>query len=325
MNKETKAENKRAGFRIQTLAFWLAVVAVILLLVTIVTMIQVSTQLSSLLENANKYNTTDSTSWNLGDMKRFLESQQRGLLELQELLSHQQIYVICLILLLVIAFVIVALTIIKPIHMFEHSLVKEEELPVIGSAEMKRLAENYNTAKRNNAASKLLFQYEAEHDALTGLFNRGAFEKMKQYLRGSLEPLAVLLIDVDLFKHVNDNYGHEVGDGALKKVSSMLTEKFRSSDLVFRVGGDEFCIIMQKVTPNEKDIIRNKIDTINAELEKQDEAMPAKLSVSVGIAFSQFGFNEDLYSKADSALYYTKKHGRKGYTFYNSRIESGEE
>ena len=105
----------------------------------------------------------------------------------------------------------------------------------------------------------------------------------------------------------------------------MLTEKFRSSDLVFRVGGDEFCIIMQKVTPNEKDIIRNKIDTINAELEKQDEAMPAKLSVSVGIAFSQFGFNEDLYSKADSALYYTKKHGRKGYTFYNSRIESGEE
>jgi diguanylate cyclase (GGDEF)-like protein len=145
---------------------------------------------------------------------------------------------------------------------------------------------------------------------------------MTKLLSGSLEPLAILIVDVDLFKHVNDGFGHEVGDRALKKVSSQLTEKFRSSDFVFRIGGDEFCVIMQKITPSDKDVISIKVDAINAELAKTDDKVPTKLSVSVGIAFSQFGYNEELFNKADKALYYTKEHGRKGYTFYHSSIES---
>lgn len=259
--------------------------------------------------------------WNLGDMTRYVKSQQRELTQIQGMFVHQQICIGILVVLVVAAFFIIWVLVIQPIHMFETALDKDGELPVIGSVELKCLAENINTSKRNNAASRLVFQHEAEHDALTGLFNRGAFEKMKQILSGSLDPLAILLIDVDLFKHVNDNYGHEVGDAALKKVSAMLTEKFRSSDLVFRIGGDEFCIIMQKITPNEKNVIREKLDIINADLQKTDDKVPAKLSVSVGIAFSQLGFSEDLFKKSDKALYYTKEHGRKGYTFYNSKIE----
>lgn len=324
MSSNNTSENEQTGLRIQTVAFWLAVVSGILLIVTIVTMIRVSVRFNYVMDKTNAIIEKDVPSWSIVDMGRYIRGQQKYLVEIQDMVMQQQIYCIILILLLVAAFIIIGVMVIRPIHKFEIAIDKDEELPSIGSTEMRNFAENFNTSKRNNAASKLVFQHEAEHDALTGVFNRGAFEKMKQYLSGSLEPLAVLLIDVDLFKHVNDNYGHEVGDVALKKVSSLLTEKFRSSDLVFRIGGDEFCVIMQKITPSEKDVLGDKINAINAELDKTDDKMPAKLSVSVGIAFSQFGFNEDLFAKTDKALYYTKEHGRKGYTFYHSKIEEKE-
>lgn len=325
MNSNSTSEKRNGGFRIRSIAFWLTVIIVVLLAVMGVTTIRLSVRFNNLNEKASVCTTDEIMTWNLGDMTRYVKSQQRELTKIQEMFVHQQIYIAILVVLLLVSFLIIWVLVIRPIHMFENALDKDEELPAMGSIEMKCLAENINTSKRNNAASKLVFQHEAEHDALTGLFNRGAFEKMKQILDGSLDPMAVLLIDVDLFKHVNDNYGHEVGDAALKKVSAMLTEKFRSSDLVFRIGGDEFCVIMQKITPNEKNVIREKLDVINADLQKADDKVPAKLSVSVGIAFSQFGFSEDLFKKSDKALYYTKEHGRKGYTFYNSKIESDSE
>lgn len=325
MNSNSTSRNRLGGFRIRSIAFCLAVIIVILLAVMGVMAIRLSVRFNNLSEKASVCKTDEIMTWNLGDMTRYVKSQQRELTQIQGMFVHQQICIGILVVLVVAAFFIIWVLVIQPIHMFETALDKDGELPVIGSAELKCLAENINTSKRNNAASRLVFQHEAEHDALTGLFNRGAFEKMKQILSGSLDPLAILLIDVDLFKHVNDNYGHEVGDAALKKVSAMLTEKFRSSDLVFRIGGDEFCIIMQKITPNEKNVIREKLDIINADLQKTDDKVPAKLSVSVGIAFSQLGFSEDLFKKSDKALYYTKEHGRKGYTFYNSKIESDSE
>lgn len=325
MNSNSTSRNRPGGFRIRSIAFCLAVIIVILLAVMGVMTIRLSVRFNNLSEKASVCKTDEIMTWNLGDMTRYVKSQQRELTQIQEMFVHQQICIGILVVLVVAAFLIIWVLVIQPIHMFETALDKDGELPVIGSAELKCLAESINTSKRNNAASRLVFQHEAEHDALTGLFNRGAFEKMKQILSGSLDPLAILLIDVDLFKHVNDNYGHEVGDAALKKVSAMLTEKFRSSDLVFRIGGDEFCIIMQKITPNEKNVIREKLDIINADLQKTDDKVPAKLSVSVGIAFSQLGFSEDLFKKSDKALYYTKEHGRKGYTFYNSKIESDSE
>lgn len=325
MNSNSTSRNRLGGFRIRSIAFCLAVVIVILLAVMGVMTIRLSVRFNNLSEKASVCKTDEIMTWNLGDMTRYVKSQQRELTQIQGMFVHQQICIGILVVLVVAAFFIIWVLVIQPIHMFETALDKDGELPVIGSAELKCLAESINTSKRNNAASRLVFQHEAEHDALTGLFNRGAFEKMKQILSGSLDPLAILLIDVDLFKHVNDNYGHEVGDAALKKVSAMLTEKFRSSDLVFRIGGDEFCIIMQKITPNEKNVIREKLDIINADLQKTDDKVPAKLSVSVGIAFSQLGFSEDLFKKSDKALYYTKEHGRKGYTFYNSKIESDSE
>jgi diguanylate cyclase (GGDEF)-like protein len=322
MKSDNISEKTQSGFHIRSVAFWLASVTAVLLIVTVVTMIRVSDRFGGLISETNTYVDEEMAQVDVEQMTVFIEGQQVSLEKIQNQFMHQQVYTIILFMLLVVSFLIIAVLVLRPISKFEMALDKDEELPLIGSVEMKGLAESYNTSKRNNAASNLVFQHEAEHDALTGLFNRGAFEKMKQYLSGSLDPLAVLIIDVDLFKHVNDNFGHEVGDRALKKVSAVLVENFRSSDLVFRIGGDEFCVIMQMITPNDKGIIREKVDMINAELSRADDKMPAKLSVSVGIAFSQFGFNEDLFARCDKALYYTKEHGRKGYTFYNNRVEA---
>jgi diguanylate cyclase (GGDEF)-like protein len=321
VNNDNLSEKTQNGFHLRSVAFWLAFTTAVLLVVTVVTMLRVSSKFGSLIDATNTYVDKEMAQLDVTQMSGFIQGQQYNLEKVQSLFIQQQIYTFVLVALLVITFLVIALLVLRPISRFEKALDNDEELPLIGSVEIKELAESYNCSKRNSAASSLVFKHEAEHDALTGLFNRGAFEKMKQYLSGSLDPLAILILDVDLFKHVNDGYGHEVGDMALKKVSATLTECFRSSDLVFRIGGDEFCVIMQMITPGEKDVIRDKIDAINLYLGKADDRLPIKLSVSVGIAFSQFGFNEELFKKCDKALYYTKEHGRKGYTFYNSSIE----
>jgi diguanylate cyclase (GGDEF)-like protein len=321
MKGDNISEKTRNGFHIRSAAFWFAIVTAVLLIATVATMVHVSDRFGGLLRETNTYVEEEMEQWDAEQMAVFIAGQQAGLENIQDQFMHQQVYTIILMLLLVISFLIIAVLVVRPISRFEMALDKDEELPVIGSVELRELAESYNTSRRSNAASNLVFQHEAEHDALTGLFNRGAFEKMKQYLSGTLEPLAILIIDVDLFKQVNDHYGHKVGDLALKKVASALTENFRSTDLVFRIGGDEFCVIMQKITPGDKDTIREKVEAINIDLAKPDAKVPTELSVSVGIAFSQLGFDEELYARSDHALYYTKEHGRKGYTFYNNRME----
>jgi diguanylate cyclase (GGDEF)-like protein len=222
---------------------------------------------------------------------------------------------IILFLLIVSLFLMIAFFVVRPLDRYVDCIEAQKPLEASGAVELRYLAEIYNKVLEKNAVSKVALTHEAQHDALTGLMNRGAFEKLKGYLKETFEPIALVLLDVDNFKGVNDTYGHECGDAALKKVAELLRESFRSDDYPARIGGDEFAVIMTKITPGEKDTIRRKIDDINARLGVAENGVP-KLSVSVGIAFSQLGYNDELYSKADSALYKTKENGKCGYTFY---------
>jgi diguanylate cyclase (GGDEF)-like protein len=158
-------------------------------------------------------------------------------------------------------------------------------------------------------------RWKAEHDSLTGLLNRASFQEICNDLRESVSPLAILVIDVDKFKSVNDTYGHETGDKALVKVAKILSLYFRSGDYVIRYAGDEFVVMMIGVTPSEINVIAAKIGKINENLQHPDDDLP-KISLSVGIAFSEKGYTEDLFSKADQALYHAKEHGRCGYSVY---------
>ena len=91
-------------------------------------------------------------------------------------------------------------------------------------------------------------------------------------------------MDVDIFKSVNDTYGHATGDATLKKVSSLLKRAFRSVDYVCRIGGDEFAIVLVEMTSDPKYTIQEKITAVNQELSEPTDGLPA-VSLSVGVAF----------------------------------------
>lgn len=160
---------------------------------------------------------------------------------------------------------------------------------------------------------------KAEMDPLTGVLNRGAFENMRTKLEEAPGPLALMIIDVDRFKEVNDTYGHEVGDKVLKKVADVIKNTFRSQDCVARIGGDEFVVILAGGMEKIKPVIRMKADSMNEKLAFPEDGLP-RISLSIGVALSPHGFSQELYGMADDALYRVKAHGRCGYCFYDDGI-----
>lgn len=235
---------------------------------------------------------------------------------LENALTRQSIYTALIVLLVSLAYVMIAILILKPIQIYINCIKNNNILEITGAYEFKYLAVTYNNVYEMTLAQRNLLRQKAEHDALTGLLNRQAFEQIKEDLRTLSQPIALLLIDVDVFKSINDTYGHEVGDQALIKVANLLEESFRSADYVFRIGGDEFAAILQDITPKNKEIVSRKIDKINHTLQHPPKDFP-KYSVSVGVAFSKSGYKDELFGQADSALYQTKENGRCGYTFYS--------
>ena len=132
-------------------------------------------------------------------------------------------------------------------------------------------------------------------------------------------PFAMILVDVDIFKSVNDTYGHATGDAILKKVSSLLKSAFRSVDYVCRIGGDEFASVLVEMTSDLKYTIQEKITAVNQELSEPTDGLPA-VSLSVGVAFSdRENPGESIFKDADKALYQIKEHGKHGCGFYGEK------
>lgn len=190
-----------------------------------------------------------------------------------------------------------------------------EPLRLSGAYECKCLAHTCNAMFAQNAAQEDQLRHQAEHDALTGLLNRGAFDALEQTLSQERRPVGLLIVDVDKFKQVNDGYGHETGDKVLKKVAGLLAENFQSIGKPARIGGDEFAVILTDAGQGEEDKILAKIHAINETLTHPAEGFPV-VSLSVGGAFSEDGFSDSLYKRADLALYEVKEHGRCGCRFY---------
>jgi len=152
-------------------------------------------------------------------------------------------------------------------------------------------------------------EYKAEHDELTGALNRGAFMKVISREMYTERPIAFALADIDLFKNVNDTYGHGTGDKILVSVADILRETFRAEDFVFRLGGDEFGVILWDYHEKDSDRIIEKITEANRKARTPGDGLPS-VSISAGVAFSEDGYNQDLYSRADAALYFVKRNGR---------------
>ncbi len=176
---------------------------------------------------------------------------------------------------------------------------------------------------------------QARIDRLTGIFNKRSFEETVESLLSDPqrnEIGALLVIDVDNFKGVNDNLGHSYGDQVLANIGTILKRTFRSSDCLGRIGGDEFAVFIS-LPADEKDKF---CDIVNARCEALCEAFrnnytgddnTYKISASIGAALSP-DHGKDfaaLYKCADTALYSSKKKGKDTYTVYeNSMQEAGD-
>ena len=187
---------------------------------------------------------------------------------------------------------------------------------VIGAVELQNLAVTYNEIYVANKETEKLIRHEAEHDPLTDLLNRGSFNKLIHIYETGESPFALILVDVDVFKEVNDTFGHGIGDQILRKVASILKKQFRNIDYVCRIGGDEFAVIMVNSASDKRCTIQKKIEEANEELSNPTDSLPA-VSLSVGVAFSdRKNPKGSISNDADAALYYIKEHGRHNCGFY---------
>ncbi|MBR1740877.1 MAG: GGDEF domain-containing protein, partial [Lachnospiraceae bacterium] len=150
-------------------------------------------------------------------------------------------------------------------------------------------------------------------DLLTGLLNKISVEEtVRNYLENSEKGAAcsLLIFDFDNFKHINDTYGHQTGDDVLKFFGYTLKRSFRDSDILGRIGGDEFMVCV--TTPVSDEFFKKRCDSILYELRSAKVGDAGGFSSSIGIAQDMNGTAdfELLYSTADQALYQAKQNGK---------------
>ncbi len=205
--------------------------------------------------------------------------------------------------------------VINPLMKFVELIRDEKPIPLKGAYEVRFLAKTYNLIYYSNVESKKKLAYEASHDQLTGLFNRRGYELLMNNIE--IESSALMLVDLDHFKEINDNNGHDVGDRVLIRMSESLLKAFKSYGYVCRLGGDEFAVILIHVDSSTKSMADKKIKKINEKLSKSAKGSPA-FSISAGVAFGRHGMDETmLFKTADKALYEAKESGRKAIRFGN--------
>lgn len=197
--------------------------------------------------------------------------------------------------------------IIAPIQKSVDNLDRREQIPERGSYEVRHLARVYNDILKDNEAKRQALSYTATHDALTGLYNRAAFDKAYKLYQN--DTVGVMVADIDHFKSYNDNYGHDVGDQVLCIVADKLREYFRSDDHISRIGGDEFCIIMPNTKHSQGEKLAEKIREINKDLAKPEGGNPA-VTISAGFAFWDRPNPESTLFKDADKMLLELKHSR---------------
>lgn len=161
----------------------------------------------------------------------------------------------------------------------------------------------------------------ALHDPLTRLPNRVLLQdRIEQAIEKALrkqERFAVMFMDLDGFKRINDAFGHQAGDALLAEVAGRVRALLRSQDTLSRLGGDEFVLVVPTTDPEDAAVIAQRIiDSLVAPIHVQGVELQVTASIGIAVYPSDGKRERDLMAHADAAMYHTKDNGRNGYTFF---------
>lgn len=197
------------------------------------------------------------------------------------------------------------------------SISQDEAITPGGTSELRYLAAVINQYVALQSQRQKELRSIAEMDALTQVPNRHALEDFmnRTFQRKGMHG-ALIILDVDDFKRINDNYGHDLGDVALQNLVAQIHECIRSDDFLARFGGDEFVIWMDGIVSGDVGAIKEKIEEVNHRMILVAN-MTMQISMSAGVTFCQAGdAYKDALRRADTALYEMKRTGKHGCAVY---------
>ena len=158
----------------------------------------------------------------------------------------------------------------------------------------------------------------ASQDSLTGCLNRRSFyeimDNIYKNISNSEETFSCIMLDIDFFKAVNDNYGHGAGDTVIKSVSQVMRKSLRDGDKVCRYGGEEFCLLLRNTSASKAVIFSDRVrkDIENLDFSDDPELADLRITISIGVSDSRNNAKNtnEIINQADYAFYGAKESGR---------------
>jgi diguanylate cyclase (GGDEF)-like protein len=296
---------------------------------------------------SNKYTITSSSGDKLGSISIYISDKAMDA-QLSQIVTEAFINTVAISLLLILSlFVVIRLFIFKPLSDIVNLIGNSDEdgipiklIPEYDAREIDALSITMNTMINSIRGSKIALlkqhnelleqkneiEYQATHDALTGLANRILFnERLERAIQKSKEhdsQMALLFIDLDHFKEINDSLGHEAGDKVLNIVTQKLMETIPNEEALARFGGDEFTVIIEGIQrAEEASFLADQILTLLSEaIRIEDTELYIGCSIGISLYPDNGDTPQDLLKYADAAMYTAKNEGRNTFQYYSAEM-----
>ncbi len=204
-------------------------------------------------------------------------------------------------------------------------LVNGKQMTTLDSEEIGALVVFHDFTERKIEKKK--FEHLSYHDALTGLPNRRYFKRLLQknfdLAKHEQQQIAVMYIDMDGFKLINDTLGHDKGDIYLQRIAERLQNCIRQSDVVARIGGDEFTVILTNATTDGAKKVAEKIlQDLSIPILLEGHELASGLSIGISLYPNDGKDIETIMKNADTAMYHVKNRGKNNYMFYEAHMKN---